>query len=173
MDSYLEECRPLSLNARMGIAALVFEKFCQEKNIHATWVSESLDYLWEWPLIDGPDQFESWEAARPMLVDYGLSGNASEPLKDSLMEANVSEAMFSRIVCSLIEILWGSFWGAAEDEASYQCFRTVLTTCNVSELPPLTPFRFSLFSEGSGWGLRLTKKDRDFWRRCSGAQFTL
>jgi len=171
MDSYLEECRPLSLNARMGIAALVFERFCEEKNIHATCVSELLDHLWEWPLIDGPDQFEPWEAARPMLVDYGLSGNASEPLKSLLMEASVSEAMFSSIVGSLIEILWGSFWGAAEDEVSYQCFRRVLMTCDVSKLPPLTPFRFSLFSEGSGWGPKLTKEDRDFWRICSGPRF--
>ncbi|WP_210330685.1 hypothetical protein [Aliikangiella sp. G2MR2-5] len=124
------------------------------------------DYLWQWPLIDGPDQFEPWESSRPELVNFGLGDSASDNLISVLNKSGIDETQFRRMVEGVIEILWGSFWGAAEHELSMKALEAVLLTSNVSELPALTPFKFSLFTDNHGWGQKLTLEDRNFWRNC-------
>lgn len=164
MDNYLESCRKLSLTARMAIALLVFERFCAESKIHHSLFSELSDYLWKWPLIDGPDQFEPWESARPELVNYALGDEASRELVAALDKAQIEESRFRKITEGLVEILWGSFWGASEDELSMKALETVIASSKVEKLPSLTPFKFSLFSDMSGWGEKLTVEDRNYWR---------
>jgi len=165
MNNYLEQCRKLSLTARMAIALLVFERFCKENQIRVSLVSELSDYLWKWPLIDGPDQFEPWESSRPELANYGLGDEASKELLKALNEAEIEESRFRNIVAGLIEILWGSFWGGAENELSMEALTTVLISSKIDQLPALTPFKFSLFSDMSGWGEKISVEDRDFWRK--------
>lgn len=164
MDIYLIQCKKLSLTARMAIALLVFECFCRNTGLQIKQVSELSEYLWQWPLIDGPDQFELWEKNRPELVNYGLGDEATNELLIELESRGISETRFRDIVSGLVEILWSSFWGAAENEFSLEALRNVLASSKVERLPVLTPFKFSLYSDMSGWGKKLTKEDRDFWR---------
>ncbi len=161
---YLQQCKKLSLTARMAIALVVFERYCKNHNIEGKLISEFLDHLWKWPLIDGPDQFEPWEKTRPELVNYGLGDEANSELLSILNEANVEEFAFRDIVTSIVEILWGNFWGGSEDEPSMQAFHTVINRSKVSPLPCLTPFKFSLFRDGSGWGEKLSIEDCSYWR---------
>jgi len=167
MDEYLKQCRKLSLTARMAIALLVFERFCSDNLIECRQTKDLSEHLWQWPLIDGPDQFEPWEQSRPELVDYGLGDGATKVILSVLEQGQVEESKFRDIVGGLVEILWGSFWGASENEQSLKSLSIVLNSANLDTYPPLTPFRFSLFSERSGWGQSLTKEDRDYWRSCS------
>ena len=164
MDKYLDQCKALSLTARFAIALLVCEKFCKNNDLQIFQIKELSDYLWQWPLIDGPDQFEPWERSRPELVNYGLGDEPSNQALSELVKRGISEHRFRNIVGSLTEILWSSFWGAAEDESSIKFLRNVIYSCKIEPLPVLTPFRFSLFTDGEGWGRKLTIEDRDFWR---------
>ena len=163
VEQYLSRCKSLSLNASMAIALLIFERYCETNRIDAPIIGELLNYLWQWPLIDGSDQFEEWEQSRPELVSFGLGDEASENLMVCLSSLNISESAFRRIVFSLVEILWGSFWGAAEDELSMSSLRTIIIACQPDDYPVLTPFKFSLFKDKYGWGNKITKEDRDFW----------
>jgi hypothetical protein len=166
---YLEQCRPLSLTARSAISLLVFEKYCAENDLNILAVTELLDHMWKWPLIDGPDQFEPWESQRPLLIDCGLGDDFPDDLIAILAQRNISESKFRTVIEGVTEILWSSFWGAAENEASINDLEKVLLVTNVQKLPTLTPFKFSLFSDKDGWGSSLTAEDRDFWRR--GAKY--
>lgn len=172
MEKYLDQCKDLSLTARMAIALLTFEIFCKENDLQIDQIKEFSDYLWQWPLIDGPDQFEPWQKSRPELVNYGLGDEASNELLNELELRGLCEHRFRNIVGSLVGILWSSFWGVSEDEFSLKNLRNVISSCKIEPLPlpVLTPFRFSLFSDEGGWGKKLTMEDRDFWRSCMNKQ---
>ncbi|MFO6423543.1 hypothetical protein [Motilimonas sp. KMU-193] len=167
MVAYIEQCQSLSLTARVCIALKIFERFCQQQSLHHSTITEFCDYLWQWPLIDDPEQFEPWESSRPYLVNFAL-GDASHAEMDTLLsQANISEHTFREIVGGIAQILWGSFWGACEDEASLNCLHQVILHSSVTDLPNLTPFRFSKFCDNSGWGFKLTPEDVTYWRLCT------
>lgn len=166
MNQYIEECRVLSLTARAAIALLVFERFCVSRNIKSEYISEFLDYMWEWPLISGPDQFDPWEGRRPLLVNYGLGDDADDRVESIVAESSLNESDFRKLVGGVVEILWVSFWGASENEGSLESLRTVILTAKIDSLPPIIPFRFSTFNDGNGWGIEVTPQDCKFWRRC-------
>ena len=166
MEEYLEQCRKLSLTARMAIALLIFERFCEDNNILSPLVSELSSYLWKWPIINGPDEFYPWESSRPELANYALGDEASSDLLASLELANIDENRFRSVVSGVIEILWVSFWGAAENERAMESLTTTIKSSKLPNFPPLTPFKFCVFSDGSGWGEKITKEDCHYWREC-------
>jgi hypothetical protein len=47
---------------------------------------------------------------------------------------------------------------------SLKALSAVLSSSKLDKLPILAPFKFSLFSDMDGWGEKVTKEDRDFWR---------
>ena len=94
MEKQLQEYKQLSLTARLAIALLVFEKYCAENKIDNKIITEFLHYLWQWPLIDGPDQFEPWEKSRTELVNFGLGDSAGKELLIIIKESNIEENNF-------------------------------------------------------------------------------
>ncbi|MGU3796414.1 hypothetical protein [Vibrio diabolicus] len=70
------------------------------------------------------------------------------------------------LVGGVTDILWGSFWGAAENEQSMVALENVISASGIEQLPVLTPFKFSLFSQNDGWGDKITPQDLEFWRTC-------
>ena len=163
-DRFLTECSSLSLTARAMLALLIFERFCRENAIAHKEIDAFLEHMWKWPSVGQSVEFEPWEEARPALVSGGLTGVVPGEISAVLETADVSENRFGAVVCSLVQILWGSFWGACEDEQSLACLREVVSRANVCKLPPITPFRFSQFDAGNGWGTPLTNEDIQFWK---------
>jgi hypothetical protein len=164
MNKYLEQCEKLSLTARMAIALLIFERYCEENAIDMPQINHMSDYLWRWPLINQAGQFNSWESSRPELVNYGLGDKATKDIISELEKVNIDEHKFRIIVGNLVEILWGSFFGASLDKQSLESLTIILKECNVNRLPILTPFKFSLFSDRDGWGEYITEQDCEFWK---------
>ncbi|MGO2478530.1 MAG: hypothetical protein ACTH7Q_09230 [Pseudoalteromonas sp.] len=164
MVNYIEQCKALSLTARVSIALKIFECFCNENSLKHPMIAEFQNYLWQWPLIDGADQFESWESDRPFLVNYGIGDDSTIELETLLSKADISEPRFHKIVASVVGILWGSFWGACEDEQSLDSLATVVELSKIEYLPNLTPLKFSLFSDNNGWGYKLNAEDVTYWR---------
>lgn len=164
MNTYLDACKKLSLTARLAVGLVVFERFCRDSQIESTQVKIFCDYLWDWPLIQYPDQFDTWESARPELVNCGLSDPLSAEMLSILADYGIDESCFRSVLTGLVYILWGSFWGAAEDDLSLNSLASVLRASRLEAYPVLTPFKFSQFVDGHGWGEKITKEDRDFWR---------
>ncbi|HDM8193799.1 TPA: hypothetical protein P0E30_005274, partial [Vibrio harveyi] len=87
-------------------------------------------------------------------------------LQLSLAQNGIGESQFRTIVGGVTDILWGSFWGAAENEQSMAALESVISASGIEQLPVLTPFKFSLFSQNEGWGDKVTPQDLEFWRTC-------
>jgi len=158
---YLTEIRKLSLTARAAIAVLVCEKYFKIHNLQNKDTADFLKYMWEWPVVA---DFEKWERIRPFLVNFGLGDEISESMAQALALESVEQSNFRAVVSGTVEILWSSFWGAAEDEISYQALNLVLQTSGLKHYPVLTAFKSSTFVEGDGWGKPISIQDRDFWR---------
>ena len=158
---YLSECRKLSLTARSAVGLLVVEEYFRSKNIRTKDTEEYLNYMWEWPVVV---DFDSWESNRPFLVNYALGDVPSTELMLQLETIGLSESLFRNVVSGPVEILWGSFWGAAENDSSHNVLAETIRSSGLEQLPVLTPFKFSVFNKDDGWGKPVTKEDRDFWR---------
>ncbi|UDL07150.1 hypothetical protein [Marinobacter sp. CA1] len=168
MESYLESCKTLSLTAREAIALLIIERFCNKNSVNSDYTTEFLEYMWQYPLIRYPDEFCSWEEAKPELVNCGLGDSFPEALKSQLQGSGVSEHVFRTLIEGTVEILWSSFWGSANNQISYESLKQVIIASKLHHLPCLTPFKFSLFHEGDGWGKeKITNEDVEFWRKTS------
>lgn len=149
---FLEECRPLSITARAMLAALVFERFCVEQDVGGPEIDAILSHHWAWlDVVRGAAEFSAWERAQPAL-----------PLRAS--RALVAEHRFRTVLEQVAATLRTSFYGAAEDEETFRSLQSVVERARPSELPPVTPFKFSRFHDGNGWGEPLTIADRDYWR---------
>ncbi|GHZ29835.1 hypothetical protein VCSRO29_3470 [Vibrio cholerae] len=155
MNSYTSECKRLSINARAAIGLLIFERFCVLHGLKLQENQDFLDHLWSWFLVDGPDEFEPWESKRTTLVNCGLGDEFPEGLLHSLAQNGVGESQFRTIVGGTTDILWGSFWGAAENELSMAALENVISASGLEQFPVLTPFKFSLFSQNGCWVKKL------------------
>lgn len=167
MENYLAQCKKLSLTARAAVALKIFQAYCCARNVEDQSINEFFEYLWKWPLIEGPDQFEPWEQSRPLLVNYGLGEPANEEIIRLTSEHHIDENDFREMISGIVEILWGSFWGGAEDELSFSALQNVIKVSRLENLPALTPFKFSQFSENSGWGNKLSPEDCEYWKSCA------
>lgn len=129
---------------------------------------EFLDYLWECPFLFAGDQFLEWEERKPDLVYYAFGDEIEdeEELAKQLNAAGVSEPRFRGIVCFLVEILWSSFFAAADDKGSMRYLKTVISSTDAHNLPPLNLFHISKFADEKGWGKPITEADWNLWRYC-------
>lgn len=161
-SEYFRELRKLSLTAREAVALLVCEQYFHIHNLHCDETREFLSYMWEWPIIS---DFESWEKRRPLLVNFGLGNDLSNSMTKTLASASIEEGNFRLVVGGTVEILWGSFWGAAEDDASFNSLNSMIQASGLKQYPVLTPFKFSVYADGDGWGNSISIQDRNFWRK--------
>lgn len=160
-SEYQVELRKLSINARSAVALLVCEEYFRKYEMEDRLTRDFLEHLWEWPVVK---DFEAWEKSRPSLVNYGLGEDASPELLKIVSGAGLDERKIREIISNTVEVLWGSFWGAAEDNQSFKALIGCIESSGLVKLPVLTPFKFSTFSDGDGWGIAITTQDRDYWR---------
>ena len=52
IENYIEQCKKLSLTARMAIALIIFERYCKQRQIKSSLIDDFCNHLWKWPLID-------------------------------------------------------------------------------------------------------------------------
>jgi hypothetical protein len=149
--TFLDECRLLSIPARATLAALVLERYCAEKVLLTADLQALLDHHWAWlDVAVQRRELADWERARPPGRAPAAGGNPTASLIVRLWDR------VDRTLCA-------SFHGAPEDDVTLDELRAVVAATRLSVLPPVTPFKFSLFSDG-GWGARLTPADCDYWR---------
>jgi hypothetical protein len=156
----------LSLTARLAIALHCFERYCQAHRLTSPAISEFLDYLWQLPTIRGSKAFVDWEQHSPTLVDVGLGAYFSEDFIVQLHAAGIAPSEFQALLENSVEIVFGSFYGAADNSGSLTHLRRVLSLTQQAGIipPPLSYFAHSRFADRQGWGNGLSVAERDMWR---------
>jgi hypothetical protein len=59
--------------------------------------------------------------------------------------------------------LWGSFWGASNDELSLTSLKTVIELTSLEKLPKIEIYH-SQFCDMHGWGNKISRDDYERWR---------
>ncbi|MFZ6028296.1 MAG: hypothetical protein ACOYYS_11330 [Chloroflexota bacterium] len=167
MDYQLTEnhLETLSITARLGVALVCFEKYCRVNDLLSN-VEEFLEYLWKFPVLQTPGEFAAWETKRPRLVEVGLGEILPIEIQYQLRQKHVDPQEFATLLQAIVEIGWGSFYGAANNKDSLSYLKRVITFTveNNISIPPMSPFLVSRFSDRHGWGNQLTETQRNEWR---------
>jgi hypothetical protein len=130
-----------------------------------------VNYMWEWPLNIGQGDFEAWEAQQPELVEMGLGYEMPADVSAVLQTQRVDQVEFRSLVEAIVEIIYYSFYAAADNEVSLNYLSQVFLICRQRGVqpPPLEVFAQSRFNDGHGWGAPLSMEQRDCWRRAGSA----
>jgi hypothetical protein len=162
----LADARPLSLLARLGVALCCFEQYCRTVGLDAPAVRDFTEYMWEWPLMMSPGWFEEWESKQPTLVVVGLGDPIPQALASLLVERGIDSGELQTLLEATVEIIWGSFYAACDDDGSLAELQRVVAICERRGIaaPPVDVFVESRFDDGHGWGNRVTREQRDRWR---------
>jgi hypothetical protein len=160
--------RDLSLTARLAVALHCFSRYCETKGLRHLSINAFIDDLWEFPIVEH-DRWEDWKnnhPPHPPLVSTALGDPWPAGFEGFLRAQAVSATEFRRLTSSLAEIVFSSFYGAADDDFSLKCLMDVLTMasdCGINP-PPAGAFSASQFIDRGGWGKPMTATDRDAGR---------
>jgi hypothetical protein len=107
-----------------------------------------------------------WEENHPLLVHVALGDEYPGWFAEFLEENGIPADEFRQLLASVAEIVFGSFYAAADDRGSLKDLNNVLNIVQEYGIspPPLKRFADSRFCDGHGWGLPLTRIVRDEWR---------
>jgi hypothetical protein len=158
----------LSLIARLCLSLCCFERYCQARDLACESIRGFVEYMWEWPLrMSTPDAFSDWQEKATELVETGLGDPPPVDVAARLQEKGVDPIEFRKLVESTVEIIWGSFFAASDNEGSLEHLAQVVSICKRWGLaiPPVSAFVESRFTDRNGWGARATPDQRDRWKR--------
>lgn len=161
----------LFLTARLAVGLHCFSSYCDGHRLEHESVDALLDYLWAFPVAIGdPESFVCWERDHAYLVNVGLGDEMSKDVEQALHDCEIAPAEFRRLLGSLVEIVFSSFYGATQNEESLQflCEVMSVTSKHGVSAPPPEIFSESLIADCQGWGLPLTEAVRDRWRFANG-----
>ncbi|MES0811118.1 hypothetical protein ABLO27_16650 [Roseibium sp. SCPC15] len=165
-NEFLDDAHLCSITARFGLAMCFVNEFANRHQITGNVLDEFRKNMWESPIFSVAfgDAVTWYENLKPF-EDCKLSSEEALGLKDS-----ISSNDFGRFVKATklsYDLLLMSFYFDADNEGTLENLKRVAEICRPSELPPTTPFKFSTFSQGNGWGPKLPLADLRFWRKFS------
>jgi uncharacterized protein (DUF433 family) len=166
--------RNLSLTARLAMALECFTRYCRRRGLEHADLSAFVDYLWEFPVVISngrPDVFVEWEQGGPVLLDVGPRDPLPPGIEAAVLRAGLAPKEFRDLVFHVMEIVWGSFYAASDDRGSLSHLKNVIRITRAAGVvpPSYTLYSSSRFSDGGGWGARMTPEERDEWRQAGGA----
>jgi hypothetical protein len=163
------EYEQLSLTARLAVALHCFARICESQALRHRAIDDFLNDLWEFPIIDN-DRWENWEKNHPELVATALGAEFSDEFAEFLKNRGQRPEEFRSLISSVVEIVFSSFYGAADNALSMRFLRDVQHKAHELGIvvPPPAIFSQSLLADKSGWGRLITADTRDAWRnhRC-------
>ena len=126
------------------------------------------DHLWWFvgTAVD-EDSFDGWLEREPPLVEVGLGDDYPDGFETLLASRVVPEGEFRRVLSSTTEVLYGSFYGAADDAGSRRDLKDLWAVAEPLGVPCPDPDRFdgSRWADGGGWGLSPSPQVLARWRR--------
>lgn len=95
-------------------------------------------------------KLEEWEKKASKLVWFGLGDELPGELVEPLQIAGITEREFRTIVENTVEILWSSFYGAADDKGSMERLLRLMAIASDRgfQAPPFQVFDKSFFRDG-------------------------
>lgn len=157
--------RALSLTARLAVGLHCFSRYCDKCELVHPAIAALLNDLWEFPVVDEL-RWDEWEDNHPDLIGVALGDDWPPSFESFLADRSVDPLRFRELLENLVEIVFGSFYAAAEDEASFQHLGKVMEIVGASGIPapPFVYFAESRFTDRGGWGKQMTTVERDAWR---------
>lgn len=163
MDA-VDKFRPLSLRARQAVALIVFERWLRKIGIRHGDLDAVCEHLWQWMSVDYRT-FGVWSGFESPVLDAALGDELPAELTRQCKQRGVDPAEFKGVLAALVEITYGSLYGAADDEGSLKFLRYVLEVGAAAGITPPSaePFVQSFFTDGRGVG-RPTVEEVERWR---------
>ncbi|MBG6163531.1 hypothetical protein IWQ48_004370 [Labrenzia sp. EL_13] len=167
-NEFLNDAHLCSIRARFGLAMCLLNEFANRHQIAGKAFNEFRKELWESPLLwasigDAVPWYENLKAFDEREISSENAFGANDPISTSSNDI----IRFVNAAKNTESVLLISFYFAADNEGTLELLKNVAEICRPPELPPTTPFKFSTFSQGSGWGPKLHLKDLRFWRKFS------
>jgi hypothetical protein len=147
------------------VALHCFSRYCEKSGLHHREIDAFVEDLWEFPIVDH-HRWDEWENHHPPLVNTALGDPWPSGFDEFLISREMNPIEFRRLLGDVADIVFSSFYGAADDLFSLACLSRVLqVTTDVGVVPPLLAvFEGSRFTDRGGWGKRTTIVERDTWR---------
>jgi hypothetical protein len=131
------------------------ELYCRRLGLDHPALTEFCEHLWRLPLgFRSPDAFQVWYDATPGIC----LGPDDEPDRAALLafayDRGVPPAELSALLDSVAEVVYDSFYGAADDAASLRCLERALTIAAARGVtpPPASLVATSRLADRHGWG---------------------
>lgn len=166
LSKFTDLARPLSLTARACISLHITEAYFRKIGLKHALVDEFFEHLWQHPLMTEPKEFSTWESQRGDLVDFGLTDDLPDDLDELTPQLPINEEELFAVVEAPVEILWGNFFSASDDDTSFDYLQFSLNLAEREGLifPKIEMYADSLFADNNGWGKPISEPTRDQWR---------
>lgn len=162
-NEFLEDMRQLSISARLALAMCFLNEFCRRHNIEGALLDEYQDYQWSCPVIPFQNgDFEKWYSRMPALASAPEDADLLT-LANYKALSSTNRSRFLKIISLSNDLLQMSFWGAGENDGTFEALKQIKETARPNSLPATTLFKFSNFEAGDGWGSELSERDIELW----------
>lgn len=159
----------LSLRARAAVALTIFEDYRRARGLEHPEIEAFKDHLWWYvsTAVDDNSSFEGWRSGGPPLVEVGLGDEYPAGFETFLASRGVPEGEFRQALSGTTEVLYGSFYGAADDAGSRRDLRELWAVAEPLGVPCPDPNRFngSQWADRGGWGLLPSPEVLARWRQ--------
>ena len=143
-DEATPKLKDLSLDAKLALALVAFERFWHKHGFASDHVQAFQDHLWQWPLLDSTS-FDSWYYDNvPALIDTLLAGEPPlASFEEQLKRSTLDEEMVYQMMTRIAEIVYDTIFTVENPEWTQSALDAVLVTCNQMGIksPSLEPFR--------------------------------
>ena len=119
----LSTYRILPWFGRLAVAVDCFENYCHAKELAGPTINAFVSHLRD---LSKSPSFPEWENQNEELTQVGLGGAFSSEMCSLLETAAISETDFRELVSAIVEIVYGSAYGAFDDEGSLKWLARVL-----------------------------------------------
>ena len=159
--------RKLGLRGRLAAALLCFDGLCQTRSIDSRLVDEFVEHLWRFLSLNFETDLRVWEDERPDLVLLPFEDEEPRGIPDLAKKLGLSDSVFRRLIERIVEIVYGSLYGAVNNGESLRDLKWVFRICEEAGItpPPAKLFFSCRFSDDDGWGFPLSEEELLEWRK--------
>ena len=153
------------MTARLAVALHCFSRYCERHNLRHPAIDAFLDDLWEFPIVEH-QTWDDWEKHHPALVQTALGDPWPAGFEAFLKAQGTQPDEFRHLLGYVVEIVFSSFYVAADDDSSFGYLSEVLKIAANSGInpPPFEVLSGSRFADRGGWGTQMTTTERNAWR---------
>ena len=156
------EYSALGLRARFALAVRAAELWCSAKHMDWPGRDSLFDLLWQLPTSE---DLADWDARAQLdsSVSFGLGGDCPSDLASAIRDSGLAESDVRRLFESMLEVGYGSFYGATDDSGSMDLLLRVLELTGYAQCD-VADFGCCRFEDAFGWGYTVSAQTRDHWR---------